>query len=442
MRTVQSAEDLVLCAIVRSAITAALGLPVDAAATPGLAQARTPLPAPHTLPGTLRPLQPGIREPPRPQTPHVAQFAKAPTLPTAASAQPAAPASSAGQYASSISAAPAAGNTSTSSSLAAASGGSLAALIGQPLPMAPEAAQPVLSASAVASSSTAGLTAASQPLSTPVAPRSMPDPIAVPPSAVSAAAPAASTSVATHHLLVSPMSQPALAALHDQQQQVQPLSATFQAGPPAQAPPTVNGTPPTSVPGLHSSSGAQPAASAVALPYSSAQQQPQAPVSAGLSRPQSGVQTSMNGGQALVSGGQQRQAGLPTAVRPVGPGQQGAAGQGRASSGQQTASVGDDVWQLASDVMAAGGTATTAAAVTTAAQQVRHSHAMQLSRLRNNMVFEAKVNKQCVRDTAKACFPFQCLCLVFLGTTWGPTNSIWSGSDNSCFRESYSRENT
>ena len=443
--------------MVRSALTAALGLPVDAAATTGLAQARTPLPAPPTLPGTMRPLQPGTREPPRLQAPHVAQVAKAPTFPTAASPQPAAPASSAGQYASSTSAAPAAGNASTSSSLAAASGGSLAALIGQPLPMAPDAAQPVLPASAVVPSSTAGLTAASQPLSTPAnAPRSVPEPIAASPSAAPAAAPAASTSVApvaTHHLVGLPSSQPALPASSDQQQQVQPLGVTFQAGPPSQAPPTVKGSPATSIPGLHSSSGAQPAASAVALPYSSAQQQPQAPVSAGLSQPPPGssLQASVNGGQAVASGGQQRQAGLPTAVRPVGPAHQGAAGQGRASSGQQIAPVVDDVWQLASDVMAAGGTATTAAAVTTAAQQVRHSHAMLLSGIfdadmRKYMMCTANVmwfDMQCVEVIAEACFAFRFLRAVFLGTTWGPTDSMWSGTAiKKIYREPYSWENS
>ncbi|KAA6418788.1 MAG: helicase SWR1 [Trebouxia sp. A1-2] len=45
-------------------------------------------------------------------------------------------------------------------------------------------------------------------------------------------------------------------------------------------------------------------------------------------------------------------------------------GPGQGAAGSRTATVGEDVWQLASDVMAAGGTATTAAAVTTAAQQV------------------------------------------------------------------------
>ena len=122
--TVQAAEDLVLCAMVRSAIASALGLPVDA--TPGsgthtgLAQARTTLPAahliPHTSPGMARPLQHGAGEPPRPQVPLVAQVAKVPTFPTATTAQPAPAATSssgfngAGGYAVSTSAAsPAAG---------------------------------------------------------------------------------------------------------------------------------------------------------------------------------------------------------------------------------------------------------------------------------------------------------------------------------------------
>ena len=378
MCTVQAAEDLVLCAMVRSAITAALGLPVDAAASRSPAQARTPLPAPHTLPGSMRPLQPGAMEPPRPQAPHIAQAPKAPNFPTAAIAPPA---SSVGQYASSTSAASVAGNASTSSSLATASGGSLAALIGQPLPMASDATQPVMPASAVAPSSTAGITAASQPLSTPtMAPHSVPQPIAALPSAVPAATPAASTSVApaaAHHPSASPASQPALAASRVQQQRMQPLGVALHAGPSSQALPSVTGLQATPVPGLPSSSRPLPAASVVALPYSSAQQQPQTPVSSGLSQPQPGssVQTSTSGGQALASEGQQRQAGLPNVVRPAGPHQQEAAGQGRATSGQQKAPVGDDVWQLASDVMAAGGTATTAAAVTTAAQQVRQLHA-------------------------------------------------------------------
>ena len=382
MHTVQAAEDLVLCAMVRSAITAALGLPFDAAATTAPTQARPALPAPQTLPGTPRPLQPAAREPPRPQAPHVAQVATAPTFPTAASAQPAAPASSAGQYASSTSAASVAGNASTSSSLAAASGGSLAALIGQPLPMASDAAQPAVPASAVAPSSAAGLLAASQPLpSLTIAPHIIPQPVAASASLVPGAAPAASTSIApvgTHHQSATSLSQPALAVSGVQQQLVQPLNVGLQAGSPPQAPPSVSGLQATPTPGLPSSSGSLPAASAVGLPYSPAQQQPQTPVSAGLSQPPHGsnVQTSANGGPALPSGGQPRQAGFVSAVRPVGPGQQGAVGQGRATGGQQKAPVGDDVWQLASDVMAAGGTATTAAAVTTAAQQVNHLRAV------------------------------------------------------------------
>lgn len=115
----QAAEDLVLCAMVRSAIASALGLPVDA--TPGsgtlsgLAQGHTSLPAPHliphTSPGMARPLQLGAGEPPRPQVPQVAQVAKVPSFPTATTAQPAPAATSgaatsgAGGSAASISAA-------------------------------------------------------------------------------------------------------------------------------------------------------------------------------------------------------------------------------------------------------------------------------------------------------------------------------------------------
>ena len=238
--------------------------------------------------------------------------------------------------------------------MAVASGSSLAALIGQPLPMLLDTAQAVLPASAAAPNST-GSTAGSHPLAAPSA--------VLPAASSTAAAPAA-----THHQSSTLAPQLPLAPSRGQQQQTQPLGIAPQAGLPSllsQALP---------VSGLHvSSSSHLPAASAVALPYSSAQQQPQAPILAALSQPPPtrGGHTPANGGQAFASGGQHVQVGVPVAVRPAGPGQLGAIGQSRATSGQQKAPVGEDVWQLASDVMAAGGTATTAAAVTTAAQQVR-----------------------------------------------------------------------
>lgn len=341
MLAVQAAEDLVLCALVRSAITA-----ITASSTTGTAQAHTTLPAPQA---SITPLQTGAREPSRPQGPQVAQVATVPT------AQPAPSAASAGA------AAPLAGNVSASSGLVAASGGSLAALLAQPLPMASDAqlaAEATVPASAAATGSTV---AASQPLSTSTV--ALLQPVAAA-SAVSAFAPAAAP-VAIHHQ----SSSPALAVPRDQQQQTQPRPV---AGPAPQGPLAVGGMQATPVPGLHSSSSALPAAPAVVLPYSSAQP---TPASAGHNSllPGSSVQPSANSGNQGV--GQQAQAGLPTAVQPVGPGLQGAIVQGRASSGQQKALVGDDIWRLASDVLAAGGTATTVAAVTTAAQQVRHSYA-------------------------------------------------------------------
>lgn len=72
-------------------------------------------------------------------------------------------------------------------------------------------------------------------------------------------------------------------------------------------------------------------------------------------------------GQSLPISGQPGRAGMQ-AVGPIGT---GAAGQGRAVGPYNKAPVGDETWQLASDVMAAGVTATTVSAVTTAAQQVR-----------------------------------------------------------------------
>ena len=343
----QAAEDLVLCALVRSAITAG--------SATGTAQAHTTLPAPQALTGVITPLQPGGREPPRPQAPQVAQVATVPTVPTA---QPAPSAGSAGGSAASSSAAALAGNVSTSAGLVAANGGSLAALLAQPLPMdAQSGAEAMLPASAAAT----GITAASQPLSTSaVAPHSVLQPVAAAPAASASAA-----AVATHR--PSPLA--ALAAPRDQQQQTQPRSV---ADPAPQAPLAVGGMQATPVPGLHSSSSAWPAAPAVVLPYSSAQQ---TSASAGHSLPPPGssVQSSANSGQAFQGVGQQ--AGVLTAVRPVGPGLQGATALGRAASGQQKAIVGDDIWRLASNVLAAGGTATTVAAVTTAAQQVRHSYA-------------------------------------------------------------------
>lgn len=328
---VQAAEDLVLCALVRSAITAS--------SATGTAQARTTLPVPQTSTGVITPLQLGAREPPRPQGPQVAQVAAAPTVPTA---QLAPSAGSAGGSATSGSAAPLAGNASRN-------GGSLAALLAQPLPMASDAAEAILPISA--SPAATGSTAASRPLST---------------SAVAlhgelqpaAAAPAASTSAAP-------------VATHAQQRQPQPRPV---AGPAPQGSLAVGGMQATLVPGLHNRSSALPAASAVALPYSSAQQ---TPASAGhsLPLPGSSVQPSANSGQPFLGVGQQPQAGVATAVRPVGAGLPGATVLGRAGSGHQKALVGEDVWGLASDVLAAGGTATTVAAVTTAAQQVRHSYA-------------------------------------------------------------------
>lgn len=398
MCNVQAAEDLVLCAMVRSALTAALSLPVSPApsgTTPSLPQARpNPSPTPHTASGSVTPpLQPRREEPPRPQLPHTAQLGKAPTPPAAAPAQHAHHGHLPGT---STPAAHGAGPhhpspvamASTGTSLVGASGGSLAALIGLPLPVLPETTQPVLSASAAA------VTGAAVPLllPAPAAPTpSVPQPLNKLPvaSPTAATAAAAAATIGGHHLSSKAAPQPAHAALPGQQQPVQ-AGVTPQAVTPLHAAPVF---------GLHSTA-ALPGV-ALQLPYSSAQQQQlQAPALAALSQapPASGVQASLGvgqassasggqaligsgqalagGGQASASGGQHARPGVPAVKGPGGAGQQGAAGQGRASGGQSKALVGDAVWQLASDVMAAGGTATTAAAVTTAAQQVRGLHAV------------------------------------------------------------------
>ncbi|KAL3134959.1 Pharynx and intestine in excess protein 1 [Trebouxia sp. C0010 RCD-2024] len=395
----EAAEDLVLCAMVRSALTAALSLPVSAAplgTTPIHPQARTnPFPTPHNASGTvIPPNQAGRQQPPRPQHPHTAQLAKGPpTLPTAAPAQHAqhgpppgtsTPAThGTGANHPSPAAAPPTAVAPTSTSLAAASGGSLAALIGLPLPTLPDTAQPLLSISAA----TVSDAAVPPPLPAPAAPTpSVPQPLTKVPAA-SPTAPtttAAAASISGHHLLSTAAPQPARAALPSPQQPVQ-ATVKPQAINPLHAAP-VSGLP---------STAAQPVV-AQQLPYSSAQQQQlQAPAlaAAGQAPPASGGQASLGGGQASLasggqapasggqalagggqasaSGGQHARPGVPAVVVPGGAGQQGAAGQGRASSGQSQVLVGDAVWQLASDVMAAGGTATTAAAVTTAAQQAK-----------------------------------------------------------------------
>lgn len=389
--------------MVRSALTAALSLPVSAAplgTTPIHPQARTnPFPTPHNASGTvIPPNQAGRQQPPRPQHPHTAQLAKGPpTLPTAAPAQHAqhgpppgtsTPAThGTGANHPSPAAAPPTAVAPTSTSLAAASGGSLAALIGLPLPTLPDTAQPLLSISAA----TVSDAAVPPPLPAPAAPTpSVPQPLTKVPAA-SPTAPtttAAAASISGHHLLSTAAPQPARAALPSPQQPVQ-ATVKPQAINPLHAAP-VSGLP---------STAAQPVV-AQQLPYSSAQQQQlQAPAlaAAGQAPPASGGQASLGGGQASLasggqapasggqalagggqasaSGGQHARPGVPAVVVPGGAGQQGAAGQGRASSGQSQVLVGDAVWQLASDVMAAGGTATTAAAVTTAAQQVRRLHA-------------------------------------------------------------------
>ena len=404
MCVVQAAEDLVLCAMVRSALTTALSLPVSAA--PSGTTPAAPSSHSHTSSGmATRPLLPGHEQPSRPQTPHTAQIAKPPTLPTAPPAQPAPPlptstpaAQGTGGYVPSPAAVPPAGMASTNTSLAGASGGSLAALLSLPLPVLSESAQPVLSASAATVSAAAA------------GPQTLPSPAAVTPSvpqplntqlasSATAATAAAAATIGGSHLSSTAASQPALSALPGQQQPVQAGVSSL-----SQAVGSLHAAP---VPGLHST-GAVPGVP-LQLRYSSAQQQQlvaptlatlsQAPpvsggqallaggqasassgqaslggrqVSAGGGQVStSGGQAPASGGQAAASSGQHARPGVPAAVGSGGAGQQGAAAPNRASSGQSKAVVGEEVWQLASDVMAAGGTATTAAAVTTAAQQVR-----------------------------------------------------------------------
>lgn len=125
----QAAEDLVLCAMVRSAITAALGLPQDA--VPG-SHSVTPRPAPPTF--YPNPPQPAGAAPQRPLPMSTPQVARAPSIPTSATAQHPGGASGVGG-------ARAAGQQSTGVT-------SLTALIGQPLPATSQGHTPTASSDA------------------------------------------------------------------------------------------------------------------------------------------------------------------------------------------------------------------------------------------------------------------------------------------------------
>ena len=381
---VQAAEDLVLCAMVRSAITAALGLPLDA--VPG-SHPTAPRPSPPTF--NSNPLQPAGAPSQQPHPMAAAQAARPPSCMTTATAFGAggginiAP-RPAGQQASSVS--------------------SLTALIGQPLPPASQppahptstpasspataAVAPVLAHStstpAVATVPTAAVaTMAAFSSATGQAPtgnvsvgvsRPMP---AVPQATMPQMPPGASAVATTGSQLTNAA---ATAAHHSA---TAPGVPSMSAAALSQPPTSTAGVrlPAVAAPQLSSTSaglgGEPPQPGIVPLPVTVSAARGPTPGSRNIlltptmlpPQPSTAVSTSV-GQQQQVSG----TAAAPQAARAFAPaawaGSAGV-GPGQGAGGTRTAAVGEDVWQLASDVMAAGGTATTAAAVTTAAQQVQ-----------------------------------------------------------------------
>ena len=393
--------------MVRSALTAALSLVPEAAPasvpSSSSVQPRPALSAPHSHPapaGVVRPTQSKAGTPVPPQANPIPQVAKAPSLPTVWTTQlPAGHSSARANAAHASSSSTAAVSAAAAGSGQAPASSSLTALLGQPLPHSPNKSQPAVTTAAVQpgapaapATAAAGLAAAAsngaRPAATPqLSSINTPQQVytAAAATAATAAFPAATPAVSTAHAALA----------HGQPQHVSSAVPQAVANPQAAAAP-VSVLPGVLAAGLHSSvampavpvlhtsaqQGQPPHLSATAAAHlpamahashaQSAASSGPALASSGPAIPSVGLATA-SGSLATPSVGQPARVGMPAVGRPLGPGQVGAAGQGRMQV-RQRALVGDDVWQLASDVMAAGATATTAAAVTTAAQQVSPWH--------------------------------------------------------------------
>jgi hypothetical protein len=388
--------------MVRSAITAALGLPLDA--VPG-SHPTAHRPFPPTFNSNL--LQPTGATSQRPQPMAAAQTARPPSYMTTATAQ----AFGAG---SGINNAPrAAGEQASSVS-------SLTALIGQPLP---PAYQPPAHPTSTAASSPA--TAAVAPVSAQST--SAPAVVTAPAAAVATmAATSSGTGQAVTGNVSLGVSQPVLAVPQASTRQMPPgASAVATTGPQltsAAATAAHQSATASVIPSMSAAALSQlPNGTAgVQLPGVAAPQLPSTSAGLGGQLPQPGIvpllattsvalqgitaaprptpgtsnvllaptllpaQPSAAASNTPASVNQQRQvsgtAAAPQAARAIAPAARAGSagvGPGQGAGGSRTAAVGEDVWQLASDVMAAGGTATTAAAVTTAAQQVQLANRMQ-----------------------------------------------------------------
>ncbi|KAL0041297.1 hypothetical protein WJX77_011458 [Trebouxia sp. C0004] len=373
----EAVEDLVLCAMVRSALTAALGLPLDA--VPG-SHPTAPRPSPPTF--NSNPLQPSGAPSQQPQPMATAQAARPASYMTTATAQ-------------SFGAGGVVNHAPRAAGQQASGVSSLTALIGQPLP--PASHPPAHPTSTAASSPASGAAALVSAQST-----SAPAVGTAPTAAVAtmAAFSSGTGQAATGNVSIG-TSQPVPAAPQASIPHMPPIAlAVATAGPqitsaPATAahhPATVTATALTQLP--NGTAGMQmPCVAAPQLPSAStrlAGQPPQVgfvPLPPTVSAAPRLIPGSSNvllaptllaasstpasvSPQQLVSGA----AAAPQAARPFTPAARAGSagvGLGQGVKGSRTAAVGEDVWQLASDVMAAGGTATTAAAVTTAAQQAK-----------------------------------------------------------------------
>jgi len=373
---VQAAEDLVLCAMVRSAITAALGLPLDA--LPG-SHPTAPRPSPPTF--NSNPQQPAGAPSQRPQPMATAQAARPPSYMTTAT----------------VTAFGAGGGINTAPRLAgqqASSVNSLTALIGQPLPPASHPAAHPTSTAALSPATAAVAPVSAQSTSAPA--------VATAPTATVATMATSSTGTdqtATGNASIG-VSRHVPAVPQASIPQMPPgASAVATAATAARSSATASGIPTMSAAALSqpptNTAGVQlpSAAAAPQLLSTSAAlggQSPQpgmapllATVSAALpgttaaSRPMPSSSNVLLAPTVLPT---QPSAAAPQAARAFAPAARAGSagvGPGQGAGGTRTAAVGEDVWQLASDVMAAGGTATTAAAVTTAAQQVQLANMIQ-----------------------------------------------------------------
>ena len=355
--------------MVRSSLTAALGLPTDAVPSSTITASR---PTPPTFNAT-HPLQPAGAPPQRPLPVVAPQVAIAPSLPTPGTAQIPVGGGGLGRVS---------GHHSSGVS-------SLTALIGQPLPPSQAAAQ----SGSTALPSQAAAAAPAQSNSSPAADVAT---VSAPSSgAVNSAAGSMSQALPSPlpTLSVQSLNQPVTSQLSGTAHVAPPYHANL-APPPAASPSMAAATPVAVIGGTPQVTPAAVfqalAAAAVAVQqqqqstaaaesmhnFGAVSQQlqpsPSAMLAQGGALPGRNAFAQQTTGATMPSAASQQSASIAQIARAAAPAARavapGAPGQGRA--GDRKALVGEDVWQLASDVMAAGGTATTAAAVTTAAQQV------------------------------------------------------------------------